>query len=82
MEKVTGVPGEHMTREDTLNGVEEIIGKSDITDEVKPAGETPGGVPAGSPVANDGAASDSDDTEDDKDTEAADTQNDPAKEVK
>ena len=27
MEKVTGVPGEHMTREDTLNGVEEIIGK-------------------------------------------------------
>lgn len=29
MEKVTGVPGEHMTREDTLNGVEEIIGKSE-----------------------------------------------------
>lgn len=28
MEKVTGVPGEHMTREDTLNGVEEIIGKT------------------------------------------------------
>lgn len=27
MEKVTGVPGEHMTREDTLNGVEEIVGK-------------------------------------------------------
>jgi F-type H+-transporting ATPase subunit beta len=26
MEKVTGVPGEHMTREDTLNGVEAIIG--------------------------------------------------------
>ncbi len=85
MEKVTGVPGEHMTREDTLNGVEEIIGKSDITNEVKPASETPGGVPAGSPVVNDGAASDdedSDDTEDDKDTKAVDTQNDPAKEVK
>ncbi len=28
MEKVTGVPGEHMTREMTLNGVEEIIGKA------------------------------------------------------
>lgn len=27
MEKVTGIPGEHVTREDTLNGVEEIIGK-------------------------------------------------------
>ena len=32
MEKVTGVPGEHMTRDKTLDGVEEIIGKSDITD--------------------------------------------------
>lgn len=29
MEKVTGVPGEHMTREDTLSGVEEIIGKNE-----------------------------------------------------
>lgn len=28
MEKVTGIPGEHMTREKTLDGVEEIIGKS------------------------------------------------------
>lgn len=28
MEKVTGVPGEHMTREQTLDGVETIIGKS------------------------------------------------------
>ena len=28
MEKVTGVPGEHMTREQTLDGVEEIIGKT------------------------------------------------------
>ena len=28
MEKVTGVPGEHMTREQTLAGVEEIIGKA------------------------------------------------------
>jgi F-type H+-transporting ATPase subunit beta len=40
MEKVTGVPGEHMTREDTLNGVEEIIGKMETkggkkTDEEK-----------------------------------------------
>lgn len=29
MEKVTGVPGEHTTREDTLNGVEAIIGKAE-----------------------------------------------------
>lgn len=29
MEKVTGVPGEHMTREKTLDGVEEIIGKAE-----------------------------------------------------
>lgn len=28
MEKVTGVPGEHITREQTLDGVEEIIGKT------------------------------------------------------
>lgn len=43
MEKVTGVPGEHMTREDTLNGVEAIIGKGDIVTEeeaVKPAEKT------------------------------------------
>ncbi len=30
MEKVTGVPGEHMTREQTLDGVEEIIGKAEV----------------------------------------------------
>ena len=30
MEKVTGVPGEHMTREQTLDGVEEIIGKMEV----------------------------------------------------
>src|SRR5690606_37213064 len=29
MEKETGVPGEHMTREKTLDGVEEIIGKTE-----------------------------------------------------
>ena len=34
MEKVTGVPGEHMTREDTLNGVEAIIGKLEVAEEV------------------------------------------------
>lgn len=37
MEKVTGVPGEHMTREDTLNGVEAIIGKGDVDTEEEPA---------------------------------------------
>ena len=31
MEKVTGVPGEHMTREQTLDGVEAIIGKGEAT---------------------------------------------------
>jgi F-type H+-transporting ATPase subunit beta len=30
MEKVTGVPGEHMTREKTLDGVEEIVGKLEV----------------------------------------------------
>lgn len=29
MEKVTGIPGEHISREQTLDGVEEIIGKVD-----------------------------------------------------
>ncbi len=33
MEKVTGVPGEHMTREDTLRGVEDIIGKAEVKPE-------------------------------------------------
>lgn len=36
MEKVTGIPGEHMTREKTLDGVEEIIGKGE---EEAPAAE-------------------------------------------
>lgn len=31
MEKVTGVPGEHMTREQTLAGVEEIIGAGKVS---------------------------------------------------
>lgn len=33
MEKVTGIPGEHMTREQTLDGVEKIIGKAEQKDE-------------------------------------------------
>lgn len=37
MFKVTGVEGEHMTREQTLDGVEAIIGKSDVVD--KPPAE-------------------------------------------
>ncbi len=46
MEKVTGVPGEHMTREATLDGVEAIIGKGVATEEgekaeVKPAEAAP-----------------------------------------
>ena len=35
MEKVTGVAGEHMTREKTLDGVEEIIGKMEATSDAK-----------------------------------------------
>lgn len=41
MEKVTGVPGEHMTREDTLNGVEEIIGKIEPKGKKADEGEKP-----------------------------------------
>ncbi len=33
MEKVTGIPGEHMTREQTLDGVEAIIGKRETVKE-------------------------------------------------
>ena len=33
MEKVTGIPGEHMTREQTLDGVEQIIGRGEVEDE-------------------------------------------------
>ena len=39
MEKVTGIPGEHMTREKTLDGVEEIIGKAESSDEENAAAE-------------------------------------------
>ncbi|HTJ73425.1 MAG TPA: F0F1 ATP synthase subunit beta [Verrucomicrobiae bacterium] len=39
MEKVTGVPGEHMTREKTLDGVEAIIGKTE--QKGKPAATPP-----------------------------------------
>jgi F-type H+-transporting ATPase subunit beta len=52
MEKVTGVPGEHMTREKTLDGVEEIIGKMEVRategekKAVEPAAQTPA-EPAG-----------------------------------
>jgi F0F1-type ATP synthase beta subunit len=35
MEKVTGVPGEHMTRDQTLDGVEQIVGKAEEIDEAK-----------------------------------------------
>jgi F-type H+-transporting ATPase subunit beta len=42
MEKVTGVPGEHMTRKQTLDGVEAIIGKSEKaeTGDVESDGQT------------------------------------------
>lgn len=37
MEKVTGVPGEHITREQTLDGVEAIIGKNQAEQEEQPS---------------------------------------------
>jgi F-type H+-transporting ATPase subunit beta len=51
MEKVTGVPGEHMTREKTLDGVEEIIGKeveATVEQTVGTSAEPQGGEAAGS----------------------------------
>lgn len=53
MEKVTGVPGEHMTREQTLDGVEAIVGKAapkDVADDAKPA-ETAAPAEPAEPVA-------------------------------
>lgn len=43
MEKVTGIPGEHITRDQTLDGVEEIIGKAEDSDEavVDATGDAP-----------------------------------------
>jgi F-type H+-transporting ATPase subunit beta len=46
MEKVTGVPGEHMTRELTLDGVEAIIGKTEEKDKTKPKVSTETAQPA------------------------------------
>ncbi len=51
MEKVTGVPGEHMTREMTLNGVEEIIGKSEATEGEAPAVKATEAAPSAQPAA-------------------------------
>lgn len=57
MEKVTGVPGEHMTRDKTLDGVEEIIGKVEAKSETaevtppEPAAQPAGEAPAAQPEA-------------------------------
>lgn len=50
MEKVTGVPGEHMTREQTLDGVEAIIGKAEVKGEVAEE-KKPEKQPEAEPVA-------------------------------
>jgi len=50
MEKVTGIPGEHMTREQTLDGVEEIIGKVEVA---KTAAEEKKSAPAEKSPAHD-----------------------------
>ena len=46
MEKVTGIPGEHMTREQTLDGVEAIIGKAEEAKTVDEAAKKPEPAPA------------------------------------
>ncbi len=55
MEKVTGVPGEHMTRDQTLDGVEKIIGKGEYKSVAAPAAAAAPAPapaqPAGQPVA-------------------------------
>lgn len=48
MEKVTGVAGEHMTREQTLDGVEAIIGKTEENSKTKPKEDA---KPAEAPAA-------------------------------
>lgn len=73
MEKVTGVPGEHMTREKTLDGVEEIIGMSE---EVKAAGESKPDA-----VVKDASGAESD-TSGDKGDEAVDQKDSTAVEEK
>ncbi len=70
MFKVTGVEGEHMTREQTLDGVEAIIGKSDIVD--KPAEPQAGEAAPTATIpapAQDGTANDDDAIETDDKTE-------------
>ena len=64
MEKVTGVPGEHMTREDTLSGVEEIIGKTEPKGK-KAEAEKPA-APADKPAETTEAKADSDKPADEK----------------
>lgn len=86
MEKVTGVPGEHMTREKTLDGVEAIIGKAVQND--ASTGEAPQAAPAQDRSDPDPAqdqdddnSSDSDVTDDDS-KEAAPATTEPPKEQK
>lgn len=51
MEKVTGVPGEHMTREKTLDGVEAIIGKTEQKDKTASVEQNAPAVPVPQPAA-------------------------------
>ena len=64
MEKVTGVPGEHMTREQTLDGVEGIIGKTEVKGEV--AEKTVEQSSEQADKASDSDEAKSDDTSEDK----------------
>ena len=69
MEKVTGVPGEHMTREDTLNGVEEIIGK--VAPKAPEAETKPAEKPAEATAEPDAPAQSTDSKDDKKEEKSA-----------
>ena len=75
MYKVTGVEGEHMTRVQTLDGVEAIIGKG-VQD--APTGEAAQGAPAAATPAqsDDDGDDDTDDSDDGADTPDATNEDD------
>jgi F-type H+-transporting ATPase subunit beta len=68
MEKVTGVPGEHMTRETTLDGVEAIVGKAEVKVEepVAAPAEAPAVQPAEASVEKPEEKTEEPSKEDDK----------------
>lgn len=69
MEKVTGVPGEHMTRDQTLDGVEAIIGKKDEKDgdDKQPASDEKTATAVTTPAMKEEAESGDEEKEDKED---------------